>query len=113
MLAILSLFEKYHNFVYECKVVVQNDHRLLMATVNKLTYKISFKMQRVVLKLQKYDFKVNYIPYNEMFLADTLSHAFPINETMSNLKCVWIYLKVFWRTLIRHKQWLNTTEILK
>ncbi|GFT71693.1 retrovirus-related Pol polyprotein from transposon opus [Nephila pilipes] len=82
LLAIVFSFEKYHNFVYGRKVAIQSDHKPLMAIVKKPMHKISSRMQRMILKLLKYDFEINYVPGNQMFLADTLSRAFPVNETM-------------------------------
>ncbi|GFT45668.1 transposon Tf2-9 polyprotein [Nephila pilipes] len=82
LLAIVFSFEKYHNFVYGCKVAIQRDHKSLMAIVKKPMHKISSRMQRMILKLLKYDFELNYVPGNQMFLADTLLRAFPINETV-------------------------------
>ncbi|GFU55586.1 retrovirus-related Pol polyprotein from transposon 17.6 [Trichonephila clavipes] len=82
LLAIVFSFEKYHNFVYGRKVVVQSDHKPLMAIVKKPMHKISSRMQRMILKLLKYDFEINYVPGNQMFLADTLSRAFPVSETV-------------------------------
>ncbi|GFS94185.1 retrovirus-related Pol polyprotein from transposon 297 [Trichonephila clavipes] len=82
LVAIVFSFEKYHNFVYGRKVVVQSDHKPLMAIVKKPMHKISSRMQRMVLKLLKYDFEINYVPGNQMSLADTLSRAFPVSETV-------------------------------
>ncbi|GFW02837.1 retrovirus-related Pol polyprotein from transposon 17.6 [Trichonephila clavipes] len=82
LLAIVFSFEKYHNFVYGRKVVVQSDDKPLMSIVNKPMHKISSRMQRMILKLLKYDFEINYVPGSQMFLADTLSRAFPVSETV-------------------------------
>ncbi|GFX37359.1 transposon Tf2-9 polyprotein [Trichonephila clavipes] len=82
LLAIVFSFEKYHNFVYGRKVVVQSDHKPIMAIVKKPMHKISSRNQRMILKLFKYDFEINYVPGNQMFLADTLSRAFPVSETV-------------------------------
>ncbi|GBM81004.1 Uncharacterized protein K02A2.6 [Araneus ventricosus] len=38
--------------------------------------KISSRLQRMLLKLIKYDYEVQYVPGNQMYLADTLSHTF-------------------------------------
>ncbi|GFV24330.1 transposon Tf2-6 polyprotein [Trichonephila clavipes] len=64
------------------KVVVQSDHKPLMAIVKKPMHEIS---SRMILKL-KYDFEINYVPGNQMFLADTLSRAFPVYETVYYFK---------------------------
>ncbi|GFX56279.1 retrovirus-related Pol polyprotein from transposon 297 [Trichonephila clavipes] len=53
-----------------------------MAIVKKPMHKISSRMQRMISKLLKYDFEINYVPGNQMFLADTLSRAFPVGETV-------------------------------
>ncbi|GFT36785.1 uncharacterized protein K02A2.6 [Nephila pilipes] len=82
LLVIVFSFEKYHNFVYGRKDAIQSDHKLLMAIVKKPMHKISSRMQRMILKLLHYDFEINYVPRNQMFLADILSRAFPVNETV-------------------------------
>ncbi|GFY00226.1 retrovirus-related Pol polyprotein from transposon 297 [Trichonephila clavipes] len=82
LLAIVFSFEKYHNFVYGRKVVVQCDHKPLMAIVKKHMHKISSRIQRMILRLLKYDIEINYVPGNQMFLAGTLSRAFPVCDTV-------------------------------
>lgn len=42
------------------------------------------KVQKWILKLLKYDLEINYVLGNQMFLADTLSHAFLVNPTISD-----------------------------
>ncbi|GFW98859.1 transposon Tf2-9 polyprotein [Trichonephila clavipes] len=75
-------FEKYHSFVYGRKVVVKRNHKPLMAIVKKPMHKISSRMQRMILKLLKYYFEINYVPGSQIFLADTLSQAFSVSETV-------------------------------
>ncbi|GFS36678.1 transposon Tf2-6 polyprotein [Nephila pilipes] len=82
LLEIVFSFEKYHSFVYGRKVAVQSDHKPLFAIVKKPMHKMSSRMQRMILKLLIYDFEINYVPGNQMFLADTLSRVFPVNETV-------------------------------
>lgn len=84
LLAIVFSFEKYHNFVYGHKVMVQSDHRPLSAIINKPMHKITTRMQRMILKLLKYEFEIKYVPGNQMFLADTLSRAFPKDEIIKD-----------------------------
>lgn len=47
-----------------------SDHRPLMVAVKKSMHKISSKMQRMILKLLKYESEINYTG-NQMFLVDT------------------------------------------
>lgn len=76
LLAIVFAFEKYHNLVYGHKVLIESDHKPLLAIVQKPINKISFRLQKMVLKLLKYDFKIKYLPGTQMYLADTLSRAY-------------------------------------
>lgn len=76
LFAICASLEKYHQFVYGRKIVVQTDHKPLIAIVNKDINKISARLQRMVLKLLKYDLDVQYVPGPKMFIADYLSRNF-------------------------------------
>ncbi|GBN22426.1 Transposon Ty3-G Gag-Pol polyprotein [Araneus ventricosus] len=76
LLAIVFSFQKYHNLVYGRHVIIQSDHKPLTSIVNKPMSKISSRLQRMLLKLLKYDYEVQYVPGNQMYLADTLSRAF-------------------------------------
>ncbi|GBL76248.1 Transposon Ty3-G Gag-Pol polyprotein [Araneus ventricosus] len=91
LLAIVFSFQKYHNLVYGRHVIIQSDHKPLASIVNKPMSKISSRLQRMLLKLLKYDYEVQYVPGNQMYLADTLSRAFKSdnqikdNPEMSNM----------------------------
>nr|XP_042912826.1 uncharacterized protein K02A2.6-like [Parasteatoda tepidariorum] len=76
MLAIFFAVQKYHNFVYGKKFVVQSDHKPLTSIVKKPMYAISSRLQRMLLKLIKYQFEIVYVRGSGMFLADTLSRAY-------------------------------------
>lgn len=45
----------------------------LLAIVMKPMCNISSRTQRMILKLLNYHFEINYVPGNQIFLADTLS----------------------------------------
>ncbi len=83
-LAIVFSFEKYHNLVYGRHVIIQSDHKPLTSIVNKPMSKISSRLQRMLLKLIKYDYEVQYVPGNQMYLADTLSRAFKIDKQIKD-----------------------------
>ncbi|GBL82621.1 hypothetical protein AVEN_263699-1 [Araneus ventricosus] len=68
--------KKTHNPVFGRHVIIQSDHKPLTSIVNKPMSKISSRLQRMLLKLIKYDYEVQYVPRNQMYLADTLSRAF-------------------------------------
>lgn len=76
LLAIVFAFEKYHYFVYGKKIIVQSDHKPLETIINKPLPKVTSRLQRMLLKLLKYDFKIVYVPGSKMYIADTLSRSY-------------------------------------
>ena len=61
-------------------VVVEIDHRLLEAIFKKPLNKAPPRLQRMLLKLTKYDLDVRYVPGKKQFISDCLSRA-PISDT--------------------------------
>ena len=55
------------------------DHRPLIPIFTKLIYDAPKRLQRMLLRLQKYFLKVQYCPDKEMFIADMLIHVY-LNE---------------------------------
>lgn len=76
LLSICFAFKKFHNFVYGRKVLVKTDHRPLVSICNKEFYKISNRIQRLKLKLLKYNFDIEYLPGKYMYIADLLSRNY-------------------------------------
>lgn len=76
-LAILFSCKKFHSYIYGRKVKVCTDHKPLVSIMNKDLSDIhSTRLQRIKLKLLKYDLDVTYLPGKEMHIADALSRAF-------------------------------------
>ena len=63
-------------------VVVYNDHKPLEEIFKKPLLSSPMRLQRMLLKLQRYDLEVNYCRGSEMVLPDTLSRA-PLPDTDS------------------------------
>ena len=81
LLAIVFSSEKFHKYIYgKQDIKVDSDHKPLERIFQKELNDISLRMQRMRLKLQRYDLKVNYRPGRELLLADALSRAY-IEET--------------------------------
>lgn len=72
--------EKYHQFVYGRDIIIETDHKPLVTIVNKDLSKISARLQRMVLKLLKYNFTIKYVPGEKMFIADYLSRNFVLEN---------------------------------
>lgn len=78
MLAICEAVKKYHHFLYgRSKIEVQTDHKPLVSIMTKNIANIhNARLQRMRLKLIKYNLKVKYVPGKEMYVADCLSRSY-------------------------------------
>uniref|UniRef100_A0AAQ4NZT5 Gypsy retrotransposon integrase-like protein 1 n=1 Tax=Gasterosteus aculeatus aculeatus TaxID=481459 RepID=A0AAQ4NZT5_GASAC len=68
--------EKFHQYTYGRKVTVQSDHKPLETIVRKPLLSAPKRLQSMMLRIQKYDLDVIYVPGRDMLLADTLSRAY-------------------------------------
>ncbi|KAK7891393.1 hypothetical protein WMY93_023356 [Mugilogobius chulae] len=75
-LAMVFSVEKFHQYTYGRKVTVQSDHKPLETIVRKPLLSAPKRLQRMMLRIQKYDLNVVYVPGKDMLLADTLSRAY-------------------------------------
>ena len=76
-LACLFALERFHCYVFGAgDVTVENDHRPLMAIKKKALTSAPRRLQRMLLRMQKYEFNLVYKPGSQLIVADTLSRAF-------------------------------------
>jgi hypothetical protein len=75
MLAICFSCEKFHQYIYGKQVLIESDHRPLETILKKPIAKAPPRLQRMMLRLQRYDLIVRYTPGKYMYLADTLSRV--------------------------------------
>ena len=76
LLAICFACSKFYQYIYGKQVDVQSDHKPLEVILKKPIAKASPRVQRMMLRLQRYNLNVRYTPGKEMYLADTLSRAY-------------------------------------
>ena len=77
LLAIVFGCEKFHGYVYGRPINIQTDHNPLVTIVKKELYKASPRLQRLLLRLLKYNInRITYVPGKYLYLADTLSRAY-------------------------------------
>ncbi|CAI5660683.1 unnamed protein product [Oreochromis niloticus] len=76
LLAVVLSMEKFHQYTYGRKVVVHSDHKPLETIVRKPLLSAPKRLQRMLMRIQKYDLDVVYVPGKDMLLADTLSRAY-------------------------------------
>uniref|UniRef100_A0A672HNR1 Gypsy retrotransposon integrase-like protein 1 n=1 Tax=Salarias fasciatus TaxID=181472 RepID=A0A672HNR1_SALFA len=75
-LAMVFSMEKFHQYTYGRKVTVQSDHKPLETIVRQPLLSAPKRLQGMMLRIQKYDINVTYVPGRDMLLADTLSRVY-------------------------------------
>ncbi|KAL7834624.1 hypothetical protein SRHO_G00288710 [Serrasalmus rhombeus] len=85
-LGLLYRLEKFHSYVYGLPTfVAETDHKPLIAIIKKNLSEMSPRIQRLMMKLQRYDFELIYTPGKYIVLAVALSrapqHCEPHNES--------------------------------
>ena len=81
LLAVLFGFEKFDVYTFGRLVNVESDHKPLQAIVKKPMALAPKRLQRMLLKLQRYNFELVYKKGTEMYIADTLSRVKHTTET--------------------------------
>jgi hypothetical protein len=76
LLSIVFACEKFSHYIYGCRTQVYNDHKPLQAIFNKPIGSTTPRLQRMLLRLLKYNITVQYLPGKDMHIADTLSRAY-------------------------------------
>jgi len=76
-LAIVFSMEKFHTYVYARPVTVETDHKPLISIFSKALYNAPRRLQRMMLRLQGYQFSLVWKPGSEVIVADALGRAYP------------------------------------
>lgn len=76
LLAIVYGCEKFHQYVYGKEILVESDHKPLESIFKKPLHQAPMRLQRMLLRLQRYSLNVTYRPGKELHIADALSRAF-------------------------------------
>ena len=80
MQAILFTVKRFEQCVYGRPVRIQTDHKPLERIFCKSLLSAPKRLQRMLLRLQKFDLQVSYKKGTEMYLADTLSRAYRVRR---------------------------------
>lgn len=83
LLAVVFACERFHYYTFGRTVTVETDHKPLVAIQKKEFNRISPRLQRLLLRLQRYDVKLVYIPGRFLTVADALSRAPDKTSTIS------------------------------
>lgn len=84
LLAIVYGCEKFHQYVYGKEITIESDHKPLESIFKKPLHQAPMRLQRMLLRLQRYNLKVMYKPGKELYIADALSRAY-LREQKENL----------------------------
>ena len=82
-LSIVFSCEKFHEYVYGLRFVVENDHKPLISIFQRGLSKSP--PHRFLLRLQRYNFQLKYVHGNQLFVADMLSRL-PLPDSTSEIK---------------------------
>ena len=86
-LTIVSCMDKWHQYLYgKHDITVHTDHQPLETIFKKPLTKAPRRLQRMMLKLQRYQFTVRYKKGKELYVADTLSRAAVTGHPSSTAK---------------------------
>lgn len=76
LLACVYACEKFYSYIYgKNDVIVETDHKPLVNIIRKPIADAPARLQRMLLRLQLYTFKMVYKPGKFLYIADTLSRA--------------------------------------
>ena len=75
MLSIVFGLERFERYVYGRHVMVETDHKPLIPIHAKSLLSAPKRLQRMLLRTQKFDYEVTHKPGKQMYLADTLSRT--------------------------------------
>ncbi|KAK7939091.1 hypothetical protein WMY93_002417 [Mugilogobius chulae] len=67
--------EKFHEYIYGREVVLETDHKPLIAISTKPLGEAPPRIQRLLLRLQKYSLTFEFTPGKHLVMADALSRA--------------------------------------
>ena len=111
MLAIVAGCEKFDQYIYGHTVTIETDHKPLVTISSKPIHNAPKRLQRMLLRLQRYDLVITYKKGTEMYLADALSRAYPHNSRAQSLDQSEFCHSIEEIDLTRHLQ--ISTETLK
>ncbi|XP_013404021.1 uncharacterized protein K02A2.6, partial [Lingula anatina] len=84
MLAVVYGCEKFHKLIYgKSDITIESDHKPLENIMRKPIVSAPMRIQRMMLKLQPYQFELKYVSGKEIGLADCLSRL-PLNGNVEN-----------------------------
>ena len=79
-LAIVFSPERFHQYTFGRKTIIHSDHKPLEMIIRKPLHKAPKRLQGMILRLIQYDIEVVYKKGKGMYIADTLSRAYLLED---------------------------------
>ncbi|KAK2173979.1 hypothetical protein NP493_838g02013 [Ridgeia piscesae] len=76
MLIIVFGLERFHQYAYGRHVTIEIDHKPLGSITRKHLMNAPPRLMRILLRKQKYDFTMKYVPGKDIPIADGLSYYY-------------------------------------
>ena len=76
LLSIVFGCERFYQYIWGKRTIVETDHKPLVSIFKKSLHSAPPRIQRLLLRLQRYDLEVIFKPGKLMFIPDTLSRAY-------------------------------------
>ena len=92
LFSVMFACERFHQFICGQTMIAETDHKPLVNLFHKSLNDCPLRIQRLMIRLQKYSRKVSYTPGKCMHTADALSGATDPNEAQSSTE---EYVKVY------------------
>ena len=68
--------QKFDEYIYSRKITLETDHKPLVSIQKKSLADVSPRLQRLMLKLQRWDIKMEWTKGKDLHIRDTLSRAY-------------------------------------
>lgn len=81
LLALVFGCERFHYYLYGHKFTIQTDHRPLIGLLRKPLDDMSPRIQRLAIRLLRYQFELIYVPGKDLKIPDTLSRD-PVSDVI-------------------------------
>jgi len=75
LLSLVVGCEKHRYFLYGQNFTIQTDHKPLLGILRKPIHTLSPRLQRMIMRLLRYQFTLIHVPGKQMYISDALSRA--------------------------------------
>ncbi|CAI5674590.1 unnamed protein product [Oreochromis niloticus] len=80
LLAVVFACYRFYDYIYGKPVVIETDHQPLVTIQNKPFHTVPARLQRMMLRLQKFNFTLVYKKGKHLYITDTLSRTPTLDE---------------------------------